>query len=246
MLKIIIPLAGSSEIFQKAGYIYPKPLIEIKGIPMIQRVIDSIKTLNSPYEIIFIVKEEDTIKYHLDNTLKLLESNCEIVKIKNITKGGLCSVLMAIDKIDKEDSLLILNSDQIIEEEFSRINNYWVENDADVGVVTFTSVHPRWSYILTEDGEIIQTAEKNPISNKAIAGYYYFKSAELFFECAFKTILNDVQIEGLFFVSPVINEYVLRNKKVNFYEIQNTQYHSFYSPKLITEFELNYNGIGKI
>lgn len=246
MLKIIIPLAGSSEIFLKAGYLYPKPLIEVKGIPMIQRVIDSTKTLNIPFKIIFIVKEEDTSKFHLDNTLKLLDPECEIVKIKNITKGGLCSVLMAIDKIDNEDSLLILNSDQIIEENLFKINNCWVENDSDVGVVTFTSVHPRWSYILTEDKEIIQTAEKNPISNKAIAGYYYFKSAELFFDCAFKTILDDVQIDGLFFVSPVINEYVLRNKKVNFYEIQNTQYHSFYSPKLIAEFELNYNGIGKI
>lgn len=243
MLKVIIPLAGSSEIFQKAGYLYPKPLIEIKGMPMIQRVIDSTKTLNTPYKIIFIVKEEDTIKYHLDNTLRLLEPDCEIVKIKNITKGGLCSVLMAIDKIDKEDSLLILNSDQIIGEDLFKINNHWVKNNSDVGVVTFTSVHPRWSFVLYEDEEIIQTAEKNPISNKAIAGYYYFKSAELFFDCAFKTILNDVQIDGLFFVSPVINEYVLRNKKVNFYEIENRKFYSFYSPKLIAEFEMNYNGI---
>ena len=243
MLKIIIPLAGSSEIFHKAGYLYPKPLIEIKGIPMIQRVIDSIKTINTPNKIIFIVKEEDITKYHLDNTLKLLEPDCEIVKIKNITKGGLCSVLMSIDKIDKDDSLLILNSDQIIEEDFFGINNYWLENDSDVGVVTFTSVHPRCSFVLAEGKGIIQTAEKNPISNKAIAGYYYFKSAQIFFDCAFTTILNDVQIDGLFFVSPVINEYILRNKKVNFYGINNTQYYSFYSPKLIAEFELNYNGI---
>jgi|688.fasta_scaffold336815_2 NDP-sugar pyrophosphorylase family protein len=243
MLKIIIPLAGSSEIFQKAGFLYPKPLIEVKGIPMIQRVINSVKTISTPYKIIFIVREEDILKYHLDNTLKLLEPDCEIVKIKNITKGGLCSVLMAINKVDKDDSLLILNSDQIIEEDLFVINNYWVKNGSDVGVVTFTSVHPRWSFVLTEGMEIIQTAEKNPISNKAIAGYYYFKSAELFFECAFKTILNDVQVDGLFFISPVINEFILRNKIVNFYEIDIQQYHSFYSPKLITEFELNYNGI---
>lgn len=246
MLKIIIPLAGSSEIFQKAGYLYPKPLIEIKGIPMIQRVIDSTKTINTHYKIIFIIKEEDATKFHLDNTLKLLEPECEIIKIKNITKGGLCSVLMAIDKIEKKDSLLILNSDQIIEEDFFKISNYWIENDSDVGVVTFTSVHPRWSYVLTNGKEIIQTAEKNPISNKAIAGYYYFKSAELFFDYAFNTILNDVQIDGLFYVSPVINEYVLKNKNVNFYEIDNSKYHSFYSPKLISEFELNYNETRKI
>ncbi len=71
----------------------------------------------------------------------------------------------------------------------------------------------------------------------AIAGYYYFHSAKLFFECAFQTILNDVQSDGMFFISPVINEFILRNKKVNFYQIENKDYHSFYSPKLITEFE---------
>jgi dTDP-glucose pyrophosphorylase len=240
MLKIIIPLAGSSEIFQKAGFSYPKPLIEIKGKPMIEWVIESTKSLAVPHQIVFIIKEEESNKYHLDNTLRLLDSNCEIVKIKNNNKGGLCSVLMAIDKIGNEDSILILNSDQIIEDDLSEINNYWLINQTDVGVVTFKSVHPRWSYALSEAENIIQTAEKNPISNQAIAGYYYFNSAKLFFDCAFQTIINDVQTDGMFFISPVINEFILRNKKVNFYPLDVKKYHSFYSPKLINEFETNY------
>ncbi|ABQ03385.1 glycosyltransferase family 2 protein [Flavobacterium johnsoniae] len=240
MLKIIIPLAGSSEIFHKAGFPYPKPLVEIKGKPMIEWVIEKTSSITIPNQIVFVIKDEDATKYHLDNTLKLLSPNCEIVKIKNETKGGLCSVLMTIDKIDNDDSILILNSDQIIQKDLSEFNSYWLDKKADVGVVTFKSVHPRWSYILTDGENVIQTAEKNPISNRAIAGYYYFNSAKLFFECAFQTIINDVQSDGMFFISPVINEFILRNKKVNFYEIENKDYHSFYSPKLITEFE-NYN-----
>ena len=51
----------------------------------------------------------------LDNTLRLLSPGCEIVKLKKVTKGGLCSTLMAVDKINKEDSLLILNGDQIMD-----------------------------------------------------------------------------------------------------------------------------------
>lgn len=240
MLKIIIPLAGSSEIFQKAGFLYPKPLIEIKGKPMIEWVIERTKSIKIPNQIIFIIKEEDAVKFHLDNTLKLLDPLCEIVKIKNSTKGGLCSVLMSIDKINNDDSILILNSDQIIDEDLSVINEYWLDKQSDVGVVTFNSVHPRWSYALSEADNVIQTAEKNPISNMAIAGYYYFNSAKLFFESAFQTIINDVQNDGMFFISPVLNEFILRNKKVNFYKIDNQNYHSFYSPKLITEFESFY------
>lgn len=242
MLKIILPLAGSSDLFQKAGFPYPKPLIEIKGKPMIQWVIESAKTLDVLSEIIFIIKEEDSNLYHLDNTLKLLDPNCKIVKLKNETKGGLCSVLMSIDLINEADSLLILNSDQIIDEKFSLIHDYWIRKKSDVGLVTFKSVHPRWSYVLTDEDVIIQTAEKNPISNQAIAGYYYFNSAQLFFDCAFKTIINDVQKDGMFYISPVINEFVLRNKKVHFYNIANELYHSFYSPKLITEFEFKNDG----
>jgi dTDP-glucose pyrophosphorylase len=237
MLKIIIPLAGSSEIFHKAGFPYPKPLIEMKGKPMIEWVIEKTNSITIPNQVVFVIKDEDATKYHLDNTLKLLSPNCEIIKIKNTTKGGLCSVLMTIDKIDNDDSILILNSDQIIEKDLLEINSHWLNKKSDVGVVTFKSVHPRWSYVFTDGENVIQTAEKNPISNMAIAGYYYFHSAKLFFECAFQTILNDVQSDGMFFISPVINEFILRNKKVNFYQIENKDYHSFYSPKLITEFE---------
>ncbi len=142
MLKIIIPLAGSSEIFHKAGFPYPKPLIEMKGNPMIEWVIEKTNSITIPNQVVFVIKDEDATKYHLDNTLKLLSPNCEIIKIKNTTKGGLCSVLMTIDKIDNDDSILILNSDQIIEKDLLEINSYWLKKKSDVGVVTFKSVHP--------------------------------------------------------------------------------------------------------
>lgn len=246
MLKIILPLAGSSDLFQKAGFPYPKPLIDIKGKPMIEWVIESTRSIGIASQIIFIIKDEDSNVYHLDNTLKLLDSNCKIVKLKNNTKGGLCSVLMSIDSIEDKDSILVLNSDQIIDVNLSLIHDFWNEKKSDVGIVTFKSVHPRWSYALTVGKNVLQTAEKNPISNQAIAGYYYFNSAKQFFDCAFQTIINDVQIDGMFYISPVINEFILRNKKVHYYPIANEQYHSFYSPKLLTEFESNKDGIREI
>jgi dTDP-glucose pyrophosphorylase len=236
MLKIVIPLAGSSEMFSKAGFFYPKPLIEINGIPMIQLVIEKTNAILIPHKLVFILKEDEVLKYHLDNTLKLLSPNCEIIKLKNDTKGALCSILMATDKIDNSDSLLILNGDQIIDSDFGQIINYFHDNKAEAGVVTFNSVHPRWSYAKIENNEVVQTAEKNPISNHAIAGYYYFKNANNFFENAFNCILNDVSLDGNFYISPVINEYVLKNKKVLNYNIEKSNYHSFYSPQMINEF----------
>ena len=236
MLKIIIPLAGTSELFEKAGFFYPKPLIEINGTPMIQLVIERINAIKIPHQLIFILREEDVLKFHLDNTLKLLSPNCDIIKLKNDTKGALCSILMAVDKIDPNDSLLILNGDQIIDSDFGQIINYFNENQTQVGIVTFKSIHPRWSFAKIENNQVLQTAEKNPISENAIAGYYYFKNADDFFNCAFECILKDVQLDGKFYISPVINEYILKNKKVLNYSIETNKYHSFYSPQMINEY----------
>lgn len=237
MLKIIIPLAGSSELFEQAGYPYPKPLIEIKGKPMIQWVIESVKEIPTPHQFIFIIKESDAHRFHLDNTLRLIDPSAEIIKIKNETKGGLCSVLMAADKISDDDALLIVNSDQIIDVNLLQFDTLWKEKKSDVGVITFPSIHPRWSYILTDQDNIIQTAEKNPISHHAIAGYYYFSSAKDFFTFSFQTILNDAHVNGLFYISSVINEYILHNKRVHYHEIEAEKYHSLYAPKLVQEFE---------
>jgi dTDP-glucose pyrophosphorylase len=206
---------------------------------MIQWVIEKASSIPNPNQFIFIIREQDSQKYHLDNTLKLLSPNCQIVKLRNQTKGALCSILMTVDIVNDDDSLIILNGDQIIDEDFTKILNFWEDNSAESGVLTFNSVHPRWSYALVSEknNQILQTAEKNPISNHAIAGYYYFQRASSFFMAAYESILKDSQFEGQYYISPVLNEYILSNKNVMQYKIANENYHSFYSPQLVKDFE---------
>jgi NDP-sugar pyrophosphorylase family protein len=237
MLKIIIPLAGSSELFINSGYHYPKPLIEINGKTMIEWVLANPSNIKRQHQFIFIIKEDDVIKFHLDNTLKLICPGCEIIKLKKSTSGGLCSVLMAIDKIKSEDSMLILNGDQVLDIDFNKVDEHWKFEDVEAGIVTFNSVHPRWSYARIENKEVVQTAEKNPISNQSIAGYYYFKSATKFFNAAFETIKNEVMFDESYYISPVINQFILYNYKSRNFTITKDQYHSFYSPQMLLEFE---------
>lgn len=237
MLNIIIPIAGVSEFFEKSEYQYPKPLIEVCGRMMISHVIDNISDITSDYKVIFIVRNEDVSRYHLDSTLNLLAKDCSIIKIDKQTQGALCSVMLAIDLIETGDELLILNGDQIIEENYNIIYQKWVQDKVDSGIVTFNSAHPRWSYILFDNNEIVQAAEKNPISSFAIAGYYYFSDASTFFELGFKTLTDNDQYEGKYYISSVINQYILSGKKISSYHIDNYKYHSFYSPEMIKRFE---------
>lgn len=237
MINIIVPLAGQSALFDAVDYPYPKPLIEINDKTMIQRVIENYETLPNK-KFIFIVNKSDCDAYHLDNTLSLLTNKQSfIVKLSNYTQGALCSALMATEYIDSKSPLIITNGDQVIDADMAPIVQH-LSKSYDAGVVTFESVHPKWSYVRTDvNGMVIEAAEKRPLSKKAIAGFYYFKHGEDFIASAKHSIAKDSNVGGKYYIAPSLNEMILMNKKVGCYQIDNAVYHSLYSPQKIKEYE---------
>lgn len=180
------------------------------------------------------------MKYHLDDVLKLLSSDCDhrIIKLPKETKGAACTALMGIEHINNDTELLIANSDQILDRDAlnAAIAHFRAEK-ADAGVICFNSVHPRWSYACTDHrGRVTELAEKHPISNHAIAGVYYFKEGRSFVKSAFDSILKDARVDGMFYVAPTMNELILNGENVLCYQIPNESYHSFYSPQRIRDF----------
>lgn len=237
MINILIPLAGNNQFFSESDYPYPKPLIEINGKTMIEHVIDNFSSISCDKQFIFIVNSNDCKKYHLHNVLNLLCDNaCTIIKIDHETKGAACSALMAVEYINSDTPLIIANADQVINADMPSVLKCFDESDA--GVITFNSVHPRWSYVRKDgQGHIIETSEKRPISTHAIAGFYYFKRGRDFCDGAMSMIKKDANVSGLYYVAPALNEMVLKNKKITMFEIGNDNYHSFYTPNKIKEYE---------
>ncbi len=237
MINILIPLAGSNQFFNESEYPYPKPLIEINNKTMIEHVIENFNTIKEEKQFIFIVNSEECKKYHLDNILNLLTDNrCKIIKIDNQTKGAACSAMMAIEHINNEDKLIIANADQLFDDNLNDIISNF--KDLDGGVIVFDSIHPRWSYArVDEDNYIVETAEKRPLSKNAIAGLFYFKNGKDFISSAMSMIQKDASVNGLYYISPTLNEMVLQNKKLIIKKIDNEKYHTFYTPQKIQEYE---------
>ena len=239
MINILIPLGGKSTFFDALEYQYPKPLIEINGKPMIQLIIENYNSLKEDKKFIFVVKKGDCAKFHIDDIIQLLtNNNSKIIKISENTKGAACSALMAIEELDNNYELIIANGDQILDVDFGAVVKHFREANSDAGVITFNSVHPKWSYIrLDSEGIVVETAEKRPISPHAIAGFYYFKKSQEFIQAAYGSISKDANVDGQYYIAPTLNELILENKKIGFYKIENGAYHSFYSPKKVEEFE---------
>jgi len=233
VLNILIPLGNVSKFFKDTSYQYPEPLIEILSTPMIQHVIENLSVIKREKKFIFILRENDCISYHLDNTIKLLlGDNVSIIKISNETKGAACSALLAIDIINKEnESLIIANGDQVFDLNLNQYIDRFYNENVDAGCLCFDSVHPRWSFVRLEGEKIIEAEEKNPISRHAIAGFYFFQKGSNFVESAFSMIRKDAHFKDQFFVAPVLNELILKNHSLSAFTIPSECYHTFYSPQ---------------
>lgn len=239
-MNIIVLMAGPSTDFEKHGHAYPKYLLEIKGQPIIQRVVESLQLLNA--KISFVIRKEDDDKAFLTSTIKILCPNALVYKVSNTTQGATCSALFAIDSINNEEELVIVNGDQLITSGIKEAVDEFRRNNYDGGTICFNSVHPRWSFVsLDENGLVNETSEKRPISNLATAGFYYFKHGKDFVNAAFENIRKDVNYNGKYYICSTFNELILIQKRVGIYKIKKSEYISFATPQMYENYLNNKN-----
>lgn len=238
-MQILVPLAGRSDFFSPDQYFFPKPLIEVGGKTMIERVIENLTSVHPNSHFIFIVHQEDIARFSLDKTLSILTDGCcSVIGLTRPTKGALCSAMLAVDLLDPDAPVIVANGDQIIDCDFGEVLSHFEDTDADAGIIAFPSVHPRWSYAqISSDGFVFQATEKEVISRTAIAGFYYFKTASLFVRCATRCLQNDTKVNGNFYVSFCLNEVTLGGGRVSAFMIPVEAYHSLYSPEKVRTFE---------
>lgn len=234
MINVLIPSCGKSKLYENSYY--PKNVIEISGKPMIQHVVENYADINDK-KFTFVFLQDECDKFHTDHITSILTNETSnVIKLKNSTGGALCTSLMAIDYINNDDELIIANSDQIIMEDINEVINEFRKKKVDCGVITFNSVHPRWSYVRLAGENVVETAEKRPLSHHAIAGFYYFAKGKQFVKAAKQAIKKGEMYDNAYYISSAINEMILQNRLIGYYEIENSKYFSFYTPDKINSY----------
>lgn len=236
MIQIIMPLAGEGMPFHERGQPFPKSLTQVRGHPLVEY---AIKSVIPPEDhcFIFVIRPEHNEQFYLQDVLALLAPGCRCVFTNSPTAGALCTVLLAIDEINPEEPLIVANGDQYLPDGIDDALTTFRKNKWDVGVITFKAVHPRWSFIrMDEDGMVVETAEKRPISEHATVGHYYFRQAGMYLRAAKQSLLKNSRVNNQFYVCPTINELILEGCSVGHYQIPNSSFFPLGIPDDIDSF----------
>lgn len=219
MLNIVLPIAGRGKRFSDVGYVSPKPLIQVHGVPMIEVVVNNVRP-QQHHHFTFV-----TLQEHLDHTdmfptLQRIAPGCTVIPVQQVTEGAACTVLLSRDVIDNDNSLMIVNSDQYVDVD---INTYLVEMEkekADGLIMTFWADHPKWSYVrLNEQGYVVNVVEKQVVSNNATVGIYNFRQGKDFVRGVEQMVASNLRVNGEFYVAPVYNQLIEDGAKVTIYNV---------------------------
>ncbi len=231
MLQVVIPMAGEGRRFAEAGYTYPKPLIDVAGVTMIQRVMDCLTPSgHGPPRFTLIT--------YAPNRNPEDNGRVRIVPLKEHTQGAVDTLLQAEFYVD-DGPVLVANCDQWIR---PGVIDAFLANsgDGDASVMVFNSTNPHHSYVKLAEGFVTEVVEKEVISDNAILGVYYFEDSQVLFDYCRKVIANNLRhreqldvtsifdsepvivegnATGEFYLSAVLNEFVKDGGELTAFEV---------------------------
>jgi NDP-sugar pyrophosphorylase family protein len=239
-MKIIVPMAGVGDRFVKAGYVDPKPLIEVNGKRIIEYIVQMFDIEND--EFVFVINQEHSTNTNVIEIIKKLVKNSEIHIIPNHKKGPVYTLKNLDIKDDEEviitycDNPYLWNYDDFKES---------IKN-SDGCILSHVGFHPHrlsptfMAHIKEKDGKLIEIKEKEPYTDKpmeehASTGTYYFSKGE-YVKKYFKQLMDlDINYNGEYYVTLVYNLMVRDGLNVTIYD---TDYVSvFGTPEEVRNFE---------
>ncbi len=188
-MKLIIPMAGIGKRLRPFTLTTPKPLFRIAGKTIINRLIEKIIATTSEKitDVGFVIGDFDnSVKKYLNDIGKLFNFNVHIFYQKDAL-GTAHAIFMAKELLN--ENVIVAFADTLFKA------NFQLDTNSDVIIWTKKVSNPQnYGVIIKEDSLITGFYEKPKtfVSDEAIIGIYYFKSAEILKDKLKFLIDNDI------------------------------------------------------
>jgi hypothetical protein len=215
---IVIPMAGLSRRFTEAGYTLPKYMLEAKGQTLFEHSVLSFEHYFEDEAFLFIARD-------VADTRAFIERHCAAMGIKRFavtmlnreTRGQAETVALGVEDagVAADAPITIFNIDTF------RPGFRFPEEMGDGYLETFIGSGANWSYVKPAapgSDRVVETREKQPISEYCCTGLYHFSRAGDFMEAtaAEAAAPRETLQGGELYVAPLYNRLIAKGADIRF------------------------------
>lgn len=235
-MNIIIPMAGAGQRFADAGYTTHKPAImtidrrDGKEYPMVVCATRDLPGVeNEGTNVTYIDRlfhKEDGV----EAVIRKYYPKASFITVKELTEGQACTCLLAKEKIDNSEPLLIAGCDNGMVMDMEKFEQLTKQCD----VIVFTYRHNEavlakpdaYGYmIVDEDDKVIGTSIKKaiseyPMNDHAVVATFWFRHGNDFVKATEKMIMENDRVNNEFYVDQVIKHALELGLDARVFEIE--------------------------
>lgn len=246
MLNIVIPMAGEGSRFADAGYVKPKPFIDVNGEPMIVKVLKNLESSDANF---FLIARSEHLKNNFDLVKEIEQKySATFIPIEKLTEGTACTVLYARKYIDNDTPLLIANSDQLVDIDTSTFIEDCLIRKLNGSILTFIDKNkdPKWSFAKIDQNNLVtEVKEKVAISELATVGIYFYEKGKYFVSAALDMIIQNDRVKGEFYTCPTYNYMIGEGRRIGIFNIDIQKMHCIGTPDDLNKY-ISFKKISKI
>jgi hypothetical protein len=225
---IVIPMAGNSSRFYKAGYQRPKYELPVGGDTLFALCVNSFAAYFASERFVFVCRQgldaEDFVRRECG---RLGVRNAQCVTLQGATRGQAETVLLGLQEAGAHpaEAMLIFNIDTVRPGyRFPPACNY-----ADGYLEVFSGEGEHWSFVRPAaafGNRVAETTEKRRISNLCCSGLYHFARAADYVDLcagAIADLDNYCARWGELYVAPLYNAMIAGGAAVSYHEVPREQ-----------------------
>jgi glucose-1-phosphate thymidylyltransferase len=194
---IILPVAGLGTRLRPQTWSKPKPLVSIAGKPILGHVLDRVMPVN-PDKLVFVTgflgdQIEEWARANYDLPMEFV--------VQPEMLGQTDAIIRTRDVV--QNDALILFPDMIFEADFGGLASI----DADAVMFTKQVDDPSALGIVVVEGDRITKLiekPKEPLSNLAVIGIYYFKKMTELFRAIEEQMAKGIKLKNEYFIADAI------------------------------------------
>jgi len=210
---VLIPMAGDGARFAREGYREPKPLVPVAGVPMIDRVL---QTLPQASRTVAVCRAEHLHEPDLEVVLRGSGREPHLISLDCRTEGQACTCLLAEGAVSANDPVLVSPCDSSLiydENAFAGL----VAGDADCIAFTFRN-HPhanrnphQYGWVQTAPhSDLVESVRCKQVPDspvpeaRGITGMFWFREARVMSTAIRQLMARNERINGEYYLDSVL------------------------------------------